>query len=165
MWARALRSAGWWFASGLLGLVLAYLAASFAPVTQAQRGLIVIAVIWTLGCAMAVVVKHAELTGWFFRRSAARLYYTSMRPFLKDAKAAVARWWGEPENQAAETGRYRNLYSQRFYHRLQALALETEKRSEVYPPPASLLHPATVEDMERNGEWVWSLTRCRAWSR
>jgi len=164
VWLRAFGFAGWWFASVVVSLLVAVTVAAATPkaLVPALLGLLAV---WAIGCGVAVVANYLALTGSFFRRTAARLY-ADMVPFCKDAKLSRERLalnLGEPILWDLEA--LQHEYCRRFHRRLKSLSLETEKRVEVYSPPAVLLDPMSFEDFERNKEWVWSLTKCRAYSR
>jgi hypothetical protein len=169
MWLRAAGFAGWWFASGVFALALTFLPAYLLPATPYRRAVIIVYallfVLWTCGCALAATVKRLALVGWFFRCSAARLY-GDMAPFCKEARRSLEHQTMNPDQPVLwDLEALQHRYFRLFYHRLHALARETERRYDVYPPPPALLHPMSFEEMERNTEWVWSLTRCRAYAR
>jgi hypothetical protein len=164
VWLRAFGLAGWWFASTMVSLLASLLVAVAAPKALVPT-LVGLLVAWVLGCAVAVVLNYLALTGYFFRQSAARLY-AAMVPFCREAKLsqkslALKRDESIPWDLEA----LQHEYFRRFHRRLEALSKETEKRREVYPPPSVLLHPMSFGDFERNKEWVWSLTTCRAHAR
>lgn len=163
MWLRAFGFAGWWFASAMVSLLAALAVAAAAPKWLVLILLLLIA-IWLLGCGVAVACNHLALTGYFFRRSASHLY-ADMVPFCKDAKRSEQELAMVPKPILLDFEALQHKYHRLFGRRLRTLAREVEKRDEVYPPPSSLFHPMSFEDIECNKEWVRSLTRCRAWSR
>jgi hypothetical protein len=166
MWNRAFAPVGWWFVSSLFASALAAVAAQASQTSKViVPAIVALMVLWTVGCAVAVIATYLKLTGCFFRRTAARLY-RDMAPFFRDAADAQSRLALHPDEPIRwDVEAMRHRYFRCFYRRLDRLARETEERREVYPPPPDLLHPLSFESMERSREWVRSLTRCRAWSR
>ena len=77
-------------------MIVALIAATVIPKTLTPA-LWAVLILWTIGCATAVVGYYLGLNGWFFRRSADRLY-RSLVAFVQDARKAVRRWDAKSTN-------------------------------------------------------------------